>query len=199
MTPFDYPAKPHVRRHGPQGYANYESFRPWLRDEFTFRCVCCLSRERWGHLSGAFHIDHFQPVAVDQAQKTDYDNLLYVCARCNLAKRDRDVPDPTIHLTAREVYVHPDGRLEGLTVAAKSLIGKLDLDSPQARQWRLIWMRNVELARDFDREQYERLLGFPDDLPDLSALRPPGGNTRPVGVQNSHFARRQQNQLQATY
>jgi hypothetical protein len=37
MTPFSYPTTPHVRRHGPQGYADYASFRPWLRDEFTFK------------------------------------------------------------------------------------------------------------------------------------------------------------------
>src|SRR5258708_6259440 len=46
--PFQYPAAPHVRRHGPQGYADAASFRPWLRDEFTFRCVYCLQREVWG-------------------------------------------------------------------------------------------------------------------------------------------------------
>ncbi|MCL4201131.1 MAG: HNH endonuclease [Pirellulaceae bacterium] len=199
MVPFDYPAESHARRHGPQGYADYESYRPWLRDEFTFRCVYCLQRERWSQVSGTYHIDHFQAIAVDSQRKTDYDNLLYVCARCNLAKRDRTVPDPTIHLTANEVRVHPDGRLDGLTAAAQSLIAKLDLDSPQARQWRLIWMRNVELARAYDPEQYERLMGFPDDLPDLSRLRPPGGNIRPTGVESSYFARRRGKQLPSTY
>jgi len=199
VTPFEYPDEPHARRHGPQGYADYESYRPWLRDEFTFRCVYCLKRERWGHVAGEYDIDHFQPVSVNAALGTDYDNLLYACARCNLAKRDREVPDPTVHLTTDELRVYPDGRIEGLTPAAKKLIAKLDLDSPQATQWRLIWIRNVELARQFDREQYERLLSFPDDLPDLSRLRPPGGNTRPAGVEESHFVRRQRNQLAVTY
>jgi hypothetical protein len=63
----------------------------------------------------------------------------------------------------------------------------------------LIWIRNIELARQFDREQYERLLGFPDDIPDLSRLRPPGGNTRATGVEECHFARRLQNRLAETY
>ena len=37
MTPpFRYPPAPYARRHGPQGYADYGSFRPWLRDEFSY-------------------------------------------------------------------------------------------------------------------------------------------------------------------
>jgi hypothetical protein len=39
MQGFEYPLMPHVRRHGPAGYDDYASYRDWLRDEFTFRCV----------------------------------------------------------------------------------------------------------------------------------------------------------------
>jgi hypothetical protein len=38
---FAYPVIPHVRRHGPRGYVDDEHYNPWLRDEFTFRCVYC--------------------------------------------------------------------------------------------------------------------------------------------------------------
>lgn len=34
-TPFDYPPEPHIRRHGPRGYSDYGSYRPWLRDELS--------------------------------------------------------------------------------------------------------------------------------------------------------------------
>ena len=40
----DYPESRPERIHGPVGYASYESFRPWLRDEFTFRCVYKLDQ-----------------------------------------------------------------------------------------------------------------------------------------------------------
>src|ERR1700682_3612702 len=46
-THFAYPSEPHQRKHGPAGYTNYEEYKPWLRDEFTFRCVYCLERELW--------------------------------------------------------------------------------------------------------------------------------------------------------
>ena len=57
---YRYPSRPHLRKHGPRGYRTAVDFRPWLRDEFLFRCVYCLERE--------------------------YDNLLYVCQACNLRK-----------------------------------------------------------------------------------------------------------------
>jgi hypothetical protein len=49
---FNYPDPRSGRRHGPVGYASYRSYRPWLRDEFTFRCVYCLKREQWGQVTG---------------------------------------------------------------------------------------------------------------------------------------------------
>lgn len=46
-VPFAYTSTPHQRRHGPSGYDSYEAYKPWLRDEFVFRCVYCLEREMW--------------------------------------------------------------------------------------------------------------------------------------------------------
>ena len=48
---FRYPPSALVRRHGPAGYSDYASFRPWLRDDFSFRRVYCLIRERWGRFT----------------------------------------------------------------------------------------------------------------------------------------------------
>src|ERR1039458_225442 len=95
MTGFEYSTTPHVRRHGPTGYTDYDSFRDWLRDEFTFRCVYCLHREQWYHGGATFHIDHSVPVVADSSGEFEYENLLYACARCNEAKRAvLGVPNP---------------------------------------------------------------------------------------------------------
>ena len=61
---FEYPEPRSERVHGPEGYASYESFRPWLRDEFTFPCVYCLKRETWGQVTGEFELDHFEPQSI---------------------------------------------------------------------------------------------------------------------------------------
>jgi hypothetical protein len=64
--PFVYPAAPHIRKHAPAGYKNYQDYKPWLRDEFEFRCVYCLHREMWSRDRHAvFSVDHVIPLAED--------------------------------------------------------------------------------------------------------------------------------------
>ena len=109
MLPFNYPVEPHQRRHGPQGYGSPESYRPWLRDEFAFRCVYCLDRELWQNSVGKFTVEQHSP------------------------------------------------------------------------------------------ELYRELMGYPVDLPDLSSLRPPAGNSRPEGIAQSHAARRERGELPDIY
>lgn len=43
------------------------------------------------------------------------------------------------------------------------------------------------------------LQGFPDNLPQLAALRPPHGITSPEAISNSDYAKRQRGELPATY
>jgi hypothetical protein len=197
--PFVYPAEPHVRRHGPRGYADYASYRPWVRDEFSFRCVYCLLREQWGRVRGLFDIDHFQPIAHHPHLGSAYDNLLYACAACNLAKQAEEIPDPLTLLIRSNVRVSEDGRLQARTPEAASLIEILGLDADDAVEFRMSWIGIVALASKSDPDLYRRLMGFPSDLPDLEQLQPPGGNTRPEGLDASCHAQRRRGQLPETY
>ena len=199
MTPFDYPHLGISRRHGPQGYADYGSYRPWLRDEFAFRCVYCLKREQWGLVTGEFDADHFQPQATSPQQAADYNNLLYACHSCNLRKGGNDVPDPCTGLTAENVRVNPDGSLEAQSGEAEKVVLVLGLNSEKYKEFRLIWIRNVQLALAHDREHYHRLMSYPVDLPDLSRERPPAGNLRPDGLNMSYFSLRQRGELPEVY
>src|SRR5690349_112635 len=128
MAAFLYPEAPHVRRHGPQGYADYAGYRPWLRDEFAFRCVYCLLREQWGRVRGVFDIDHFLPITLYPDQEGVYDNLLYGCATCNAAKGSQLVPDPCRVLLRDDVRVEEDGRIVAHAPEARRLIRVLGLD-----------------------------------------------------------------------
>lgn len=186
------------RRHGPSGYDDYSSYRAWLRDEFTFRCVYCLKRERWGHVTGEFDLDHFQPQADHPDLSTKYENLIYACHTCNLRKSNDEVCDPETSLTKGLVRVYPSGRIEGLNGHAKAIIAKLGLDSPKYREFRVIWIRNTALAKRHDFKHYKRLMGFPEDLPDLST-RQPRSNSRPEGITQSFHALRSRGELPDFY
>lgn len=196
--PFIYPEVSLTRQHGPSGYASYEEYRPWLRDDFTFRCVFCLRRERWGILRRAFELDHFVAQADDPDLTLDYDNLLYACASCNAVKGKLKVPNPCECLLQGQVTVQEDGSITATTSNARKLITLLDLDAPDYRELRRLMIGILQLANVHDPELYQLLLSYPDDLPNLALLRPPG-NVRPQGLEQSHFARRERDELPATY
>src|SRR5947207_2182032 len=110
LTPFRYPATPHVRKHAPAGYADYTSYKPWLRDEFEFRCVYCLQREMWSRdRDASFSVDHVAPQSQAPELIGVYDNLVYACLRCNSARQDIRMIDPTHEAMANHIRVEADG------------------------------------------------------------------------------------------
>ena len=199
MTPFPYPARPQERRHGPRGYADHGSFRPWLRDDFHFRCVYCLLREQWGRARGTFGIDHFLPVALHPERSLVYDNLVNCCLACNDAQGKRVIPDPCQYLVDGAVTVRHDGSLSVRTREARRIVAKLGLDDRETRAFRALWLGIIDMAERYDPPLYRRLMGYPDDLPNRARLRPPGGNSRPDGVALSCWARRKEGLLPTTY
>lgn len=195
---FDYPEPRNARVHGPAGYSTYESYRPWLRDEFTFRCVYCLKREAWGRATGEFELDHFEPQSLAPRIAFDYLNLVYACRRCNLVKLDQSIDDPLATLSSDFAVVSVDGSIFSDRIETQRLIRRLDLNSPNLRKWRVMWLRIVDLARERDSQLYRQLTGFPNDLPDLSQPRPPS-NTNPSGIEISWYAKRERGQLPDEY
>lgn len=195
---FNYPEPQSERNHGPAGYLTYESYRPWLRDEFTFRCVYCLKREMWGQVTWEFELDHFEPQSVVPDRRLDYFNLIYACRRCNSVKRAQPVDDPLTFLSSGFIAALPDGSLFSENLYAKRIIEQIDLNSPRLRRWRVMWMRIVDLANEYDAHLYQQLTGFPQDLPNLGRLRPPS-NSRPEGIATSWYAKQQTGQLPESY
>ena len=199
MIGFEYPTEPHTRRHGPAGYSDYNSYRDWLRDEFTFRCVYCLHREQWYNRGATFHIDHWIPLKVNPDGKCEYSNLLYACATCNEAKKAiLGVPDPCEVAFCDCLRVMADGRIEALNDDGHKLRQVLRLDSESNVRWRSRCMRILKALMTNDPDLYQELMGFPDDLPDLRKKLVPG-NTKPEGAANCYFALRERGELPAMY
>ena len=193
---FRYAADPIRRRHGPRGYASYESYKPWLRDEFQFRCVYCLCRERWEPNGQAvFTVEHIEPQTALPERRADCDNVLYACLVCNACRQDEPLPfDPCREPLGHQLQVLSDGMAEAMTVGGRRLIDLCHLNRQSLvvlRRYILTaieWL--IEQRRSPGDELVRSLLRFPDDLPDLNAKRPPGGNDRPAGIVTSFHEQR---------
>ena len=94
--------------------------------------------------------------------------------------------------------VELDGSITPLNAQGRRLIKVLTLNHPRQIEERLNRRRLLDNLAIHDRALYERLMGFPADLPDLANLAPPQ-NHRPEGIAESHFARRQRGELPAIY
>ncbi len=204
--PFLYPIAPHVRKHGPSGYIDYKSYKPWLRDEFVFRCVYCMEREVW-HPSraGGFSCDHFDSKVIYPERTNDYTNLVYACLRCNSIKNM--VPlhlDPSQVGYGEHIHVDDSGEIVASTIVGQQLIEFFLLDVAPAIDVRA----EIQLILRAKREQpenpvidaiFKAKFGFPLDLPDLYRLKPPTGNSNVGSEANSFHAQRERRALPEYY
>jgi nitrate reductase cytochrome c-type subunit len=201
LTPFAYAAVPHQRKHGPQGYADYQEYKDWLRDEFVFRCLYCLERERWyPSRAAAFSVDHVVPQVEDRMLVCLYGNLVYACLRCNSAKQDVKLIDPTATAFGQHLRVEADGGITALTVEGQDLSDLLHLDKRPAIDVRVEYLQRLRLEAEYPNDpnihrHFIEAFKYPDDLPDLKGLRPPGGNSHETGKESCYFELRKANRL----
>jgi len=195
---FAYEDTGHERRHGPGGYRNYRFYKKWLRDEFTFRCIYCLFREQWvpGHTT--FGVDHFVPQSVDRSLALDYQNLLYLCNKCNSNKSASvgSLLDPCKVGLGKHLTVTNDGQIHAKSKEAAILIDFLQLDDLELNDFRkrmlALWEKKEEIP------EIKGAFGFPRDLPDLRKLNPPH-NSKPEGIDSCYYVLREQGKLPEAY
>ena len=198
VMPFEFPPGPHVRRHGPYGYTTYQSFRDWLRDEFSFRCVFCLRRELWEVRLGMFHIDHFVPQSIAPHLECEYGNLLYVCSRCNCVKSDTELPDPCAVSFADSMRILPNGEIETLNETGEILVDLLNLNDPDLIRFRGVIINTLNSIKpELEEWILPQWLGYPDDLPNLGSKI--ADNRKPEGIAESCYERRLRRELPARY
>lgn len=205
LSPFAYPLQPHARRHGPRGYKGhiaYQRYKPWLRDEFSFRCVYWLFRERWypsGH--AAFSVDHGVPQSLAPDRVCNYENLLYACSLCNSFKQDMLLPDPCSSVFADHLQVIEDGTIKSISPEGDRIVRVLQLDRPSMNKWQERMLGILARLAPFQSSAASELktwFGFPDDLPNLG-MCDPEGNDRPEGIGESYFERKRRNELADWY
>jgi hypothetical protein len=193
VEPFAYPREPHRRRHGPAGYSKYQEYRPWLEDEFTFRCVYCLKRMVWAP-TDVWTVDHLIPRDEAEELVCVYDNLVLACQCCNRMRSNQRVPDPCRVAYGRCLRVDPHGTITALNKVGNRLVRVLRLNHPKYQQMRCQKLRDLRALALCDPEGFEQAMGFPTNLPDLEILTVKS-NSRPEGIEESWLAQRRRGEL----
>ena len=192
---FTYPATPHNRKHGPYGYKNYDGYREWVRDEFSYQCVFSLLREKWSPSSSSFHIDHLAPQSQQPQLACNYENLIYLESSLNLRKNNNSLPDPCQIALGDHLFIHVQGDRAG-EIEAKNdspqgheIIRILKLDNELITNARRTWLRILRNTAQSDEALFKDLVSYPANLTDLSKLKPVGNN-KPEGLHlSAHFLR----------
>ena len=188
IHPFRYPQSPLRRKHGPIGYSKYQHYRPWLRDEFDFRCVYCLKREQWGSHDSDHELDHQVAKSIAPKLCRKYTNLAYSCANCNRRKGAKRLPAPEYLGYGACMEVLHDGRIVHHNELGERLIDELALDGRKITDWRAKWIRQTHSNQQHDWSLFLLWMGFPKNLPDLENVNPqPKRNSRPQGIAESWF------------
>jgi hypothetical protein len=180
---FVYPLSPQARKHGPAGYKTYESYRDWLRDDFSYRCVFSLMREAWPQTQ--FHIDHFVSQHDRPDLECEYTNLILLEGRLNLVKGKKRVPDPGKIALGECLHVQTEGEcageIEPQNETGEWLVRVLRLDSNDATRTRRQWLGILRSVAQSDEALFCELVGYPKNLPDLGATQAPE-NFKPAAV-----------------
>lgn len=202
---FTYPRTPLQRQHHPSGYHSYGGFKPWLRDEFVFRCVYCLEREVWyPNGDAAFSVEHLVAQITDPTLVCDYTNLAYACTRCNSARRQVTCLDPVRMPLGLHLELGASGLLSPMTNEGRELLDLLHLNDNPALKTRQKYLRILELKKTYPQDAeidalYFEAFGYPHDMPDLRAYRPPGGNRLEINEGSCCRARRDAGTLDRIY
>lgn len=169
MTVFIYPSAPHQRRHAPHGYSDYSEYKDWLRDDFCFTCVYCRCRERW-HKEGecVFSVEHLQPKSTHPELECVYQNLVYACVRCNVARGCKPISDPCE--AALGIRIEPDG----VAVSISGDHGNRIIDICNLNETKLVDFRkhvldSINVAAQANRNDLlDYWYGYPLNMPNLT-------------------------------
>ncbi len=72
-------------------YAQYTSFKLYIREDFNKRCGYCDDLDIYHGGVRGYQIDHFKPHSISKFSylKEEYENLVYSCPFCNRAKSNK--------------------------------------------------------------------------------------------------------------
>jgi hypothetical protein len=153
-------------------YSDYQRYKRFLRKDFLATCAYCERTEEYLGGEEAFEVEHFKPKGKFPGLICMYDNLYYVCRKCNAHKWETWPSDE--QLAWGERFADPcsedpyaqhlkelqDGSLEALTSCGIYSNRHIRLDRHELQRWRRL---RAEARTDIPRltdvaQMLERLL-----------------------------------------
>jgi len=160
-----------------KNYANYISFKPYLRKDFNQRCGYCDDLDFYSGGTRGFHIDHFRPRSIKQFEvlKQTYSNLIYSCSYCNGAKSNKWIDncgfiDPTEIEYDSHLHRNSNGKIEYKTKQGQYIYENLKLG---LKRHELLWcIEKLNEQRDaISLKSKELGEGHENELEHLRSLR----------------------------
>jgi hypothetical protein len=94
--------------------------------------------------------------------------------------------------------VNDDGTITALNEEGELLIEVLRLNNEDYTRFRSLILTTIRSLEKHNRGAFVLWMSYPDSLPNLKRLRPIG-NSRPDGVKDSFFERRERGELEDVY
>lgn len=124
-----------IKRTCKKSFDDESKYRKYLREDFQHRCCYCNMDERL--ITQSYHIDHFIPKKAFKGKrdslKTDYNNLMWACPKCNMSKSGKYEGD-LIHnpRIENELFYNPV-ETDYNSIFYRNELGGIDSDDPKGR------------------------------------------------------------------
>jgi HNH endonuclease len=136
------------RRESPPYFSDYRKYKAFLQRDFLQRCAYCERTEDYLGGEDAFEVEHFKPKSKFPDLLVAYENLYYVCRRCNLHKAETWPSDDLLARGTRfadpceedlytdHVHENEDGKLDALTSCGTYSSSHIRLNRNELQRWR---------------------------------------------------------------
>lgn len=123
-----------ISRSTPPHFSSYGDYKPYLEKDFGERCAYCNLHSK--RITTPFEVDHFIPrkafKGVRPSLDTDYNNLVYACKKCNVAKSGKFEGDLTEVSPTNTLFYDPV-LVDYNSIFYRNELGAIDSDDPKGK------------------------------------------------------------------
>ena len=124
-----------ISRSCEETFNSYKNYKCYLKKDFHSRCAYCNIKDT--DITTPFEIDHFVPRKEFENIRDDldtlYDNLMYTCKKCNIAKASKFEGDLTKNKVTNNLFYDPV-EIDYNDIFYRTKIGAINSDDKKGRK-----------------------------------------------------------------